>query len=106
MSFAADYYVAVEDLDYSLLCLSTILNPHSTRDERKAFGTRVTCLFCKHEYKWGPQRCEMHLDAKMDKQSTGLERKVSACAPTFEHNVPLHQLASTAGPSRGGCTQK
>jgi hypothetical protein len=92
MSFAADYYVAVADLDYSLLCLSTIQNPHATKEEKKAFGTRVTCLFCKHEYKWGPQRCEMHLDAKMDKQSTGVERKVSACSPTFEHNVRAKEV--------------
>ena len=92
MPFAPDYYVAVGDLDYTPLCLSTIENPHATKEERKAFPTRVTCLFCKHEYRWGPLMCEVHLDAKMTKESTGTEKKVSPCSPTFEHNMRAKEV--------------
>jgi Protein of unknown function (DUF 659) len=90
--YAADYYVAPQELEDSLLGLSTLQNPHATKEDRKSFPARVTCLFCGHQYKWGPQNCEVHLDAKLGKNTTGIERKVSACAPTFQHNVRFKEV--------------
>jgi hypothetical protein len=34
----------------------------------------------------------MHLDAKMDKQSTGFERKVAACSPSFDHRMRAQEV--------------
>jgi Protein of unknown function (DUF 659) len=90
--YAADYYVAPQDLEDSLLGLSTLENPHATKEDRRSFPSRVTCLFCGHQYKYGPQNCEVHLDGKLGKNTTGIERKVSACVPTFQHNVRFKEV--------------
>ena len=45
MSLPADYYEEPKELAGSLLCLSTILEAHATKEQRKEFGgKRVTCL--------------------------------------------------------------